>query len=507
MFIVLPAIAFGALLLAFAGRGGGLRQSFIYAAAAYTLCLVVATEALAVWSLLQLPALAGVWAGVAVLAGLYFRFYGDRKVAMATFRAAWPRFREAPATLSAMGVILAAVLLIALVAPPNEWDSMAYRMARVATWAQEGNVSHFTTAFLPQLYHPPLAEWNILHLQILAGGDRFANTVQWFSLAGCGIAASLVARELKQTFTVQTLAAVIAVTLPTGLLQASSTQNNLVLAFWLLAFALLTVQYLREPAAGRLALCGLALGFALLTKGTAYPIAAPLAATLFLYGIVRARGVRHWPFIKPASAALAVAAIALLLNTGHYARNWDLFGNPLSPGRSYPVNQINGEFNLSVLEANLIRNSVLHLAVPSSRINEFTLNAVRSIFGDTIDNVPGSNKGASLFEVGLPFLIHEYFAGNFLHFCLLAVSLPGVLLFRKRLRCNGLTVCLALAVLLAALSFCALLQWEKWNVRYHVPLFMLGAPVAAVFAASLASRMRLPASILCPPPPPPTFAG
>ena len=499
MYIILPAIAFGALLLAFAGRGSGIRQSFIYAAAAYTLCLVAATELLSVWSLLQLPALAGVWAGVAALAGLYFGFYGERKVALAALRGAWAQFREAWAILSALGLILAVILLLGLVAPPNNWDAMTYRMARVAMWAQEGNVSHFATAYLPQLFHPPLTEWNVLNFQIMTGGDRFANTVQWFALAGCGVAASLIARELKQTFTVQVLAAVVAVTLPMGVLQGSNVLTDLVVSFWLLVFALLAVQYIRAPAAGRLLLCGLALGFALLSKGTAYPIAPPLAAALFLYAVLQSRGAGYRPYVRLAAVAVAVVAVALALNSGHYARNLDLFEHPLSPGGS--VNShVNEEFNLSVVQSNLVRNSVMHLGVPNSRINDLTLYAVQLVFGRVIDDVPGATLGDGIFEAGISFRTQEGFTGNFLHFWFLTAALLGVLLFRKRLRCDGLTVCMALAVVLAALSFCALLQWERWNTRYHTPLFMLGAPVVAAFVASLAARVRLPGSIVPPSP-------
>lgn len=506
MYIAFPAIAFAALLLAFVGRGSGIRQSFIYAAAAYTLCLAVATELLSVWNLLQLPALVGVWAGVAALAGLYFGFYGDRKVAAGAFAAAGAQFREAPAILSATGLMLTVVLLIALVAPPNNWDSMTYHMARVPAWMQQGSISHFPTAALTQLFHPPLAEWNILHLQILSGGDRFANTVQWFSLVGCGIAASLLARELQQGFRVQVLAAVIAVTLPMGLLQGSSTQNDLAVAFWLLAFALLAIQYLRAPTLKLLLLCGLALGFALLTKGTTYAVAPPLAALLFLYGIIRLRrggtGTGRRPYVRLASAMVVILAVALLLNVGHYARNYDLFGHPLvAPGFS----TVNEPVNLSAMWVNLIRNSAMHWGVPSDQINAFTLATVHNVFGDTIDNVPGTHNVQSLFNTGIVFSIHEDTAGNFLHFWFLAAALAGVLLFRKRLQLGALAVCLALAVVLGALAFSGILKWETGNIRREVPLFMLGAPVVAVFAASLASPKIKAAIALIPPPPPPDF--
>ena len=487
MYIVLPAIAFAALMLAFAGRGCGVRQSFVYAAAAYTLCLVAATELLSVWNLLHLPALVGVWAGVSIIAGGYFAFYGDRKVAAGALAGAGARFREAPIILSATGVILGVILLVALAAPSSNGDAMQYHLPRVMMWLQQGSIAHYPAAYLPQLYYPPLAGWDILHLQILSGGDRFANTVQWFSLAGCGIAASLLAREMKQTFGVQVLAAVVAVTLPIGLVQGSSAQNDLVAAFWLLAFALLAIRYLHGPGAGRLLFCGLALGFALLSKGTTYAVAPPLAAMLLLYGIIRLRRRKetgYRPYGRLAGAAAVILAVALLLNGGHYARNQELFGHPLATPGYEPRNE---QINLSVVWSNLVRNSALHWGVPDDRLNAFTLQAVVRIFGETIDSIPGTTFGEPLRQVGILFKKTDARAGNFLHFWFLVAALAGVLLFRKRLQPGALTVCLGLAVILGALAFSGILKWETGNSYRVVPLFMLGAPIVAVFVARLAS--------------------
>ena len=50
-----------------------------------------------------------------------------------------------------------------------------------AEWIQRGSIDFYPTAIERQNYQPPLAEFAILHLQLLSGSDRFANLVQWFS--------------------------------------------------------------------------------------------------------------------------------------------------------------------------------------------------------------------------------------------------------------------------------------------------------------------------------------
>lgn len=183
--------------------------------------------------------------------------------------------------------------------------------------------------------------------------------------------------------------------------------------------------------------------------------------------------------------------MALLVNGGHYARHWDLFGHPLGPMDQPDRSHLNEQINVFVLMANLVRNAALHWGVPNETINSLTLDTVRRVFGETIDDIPGTPLGRSLSDAGIPFGLSEYHAGNFLHFWFLAASLPGVLLFRRRGHFDPRTVGLALSVVLGALAFCGILQWQQWNTRYHTPLFMLGAPLGAIFVARLLSRGRV----------------
>ena len=89
--------------------------------------------------------------------------------------------------LGGVSFIFAAIGLIAIVSPPNNWDSIADRPRRVVHWMQNRNVDRYPSSYVPQLDRPPGAEFAIMHFQIITEGDRFANLIQWLSMVGSAI--------------------------------------------------------------------------------------------------------------------------------------------------------------------------------------------------------------------------------------------------------------------------------------------------------------------------------
>jgi hypothetical protein len=124
------------------------------------------------------------------------------------------------------GLICGVLAVTALVSPPNNWDAMAYTMPRVVHWMQNHSVAHYPTHYTPQLHSNPWAEFALLHLQILSGGDRWANLLQWFCMVGTLVGVSLLAEILGATWKGQLYAVVLCATLPSGILQASNAKNT-----------------------------------------------------------------------------------------------------------------------------------------------------------------------------------------------------------------------------------------------------------------------------------------
>src|SRR4029453_2950809 len=86
--------------------------------------------------------------------------------------------------LAGCTVAAAVTAFIALAAAPNTWDSMTYHLTRVMHWEQERSLHFYATNIQRQLHLTPGAEYVILHLHLLSGGDRLANLPQWFASLG-----------------------------------------------------------------------------------------------------------------------------------------------------------------------------------------------------------------------------------------------------------------------------------------------------------------------------------
>jgi hypothetical protein len=177
---------------------------------------------------------------------------------------------------AATGVIILLLLVVAYLSPPNNVDSLQYHMSRVMHWAEDQSLAHYPTGFEPQLINPIGAEIVILNLRLLWGSDQLANLVQWFSMILSLVGVSALAGLLGAGRKGQMAAAAFAASIPMGVLQATSTQNDYVAALWLVCLAVFVVLAVKQEASIiELFSLAAALGLGLLTKGTFYPYAVP----------------------------------------------------------------------------------------------------------------------------------------------------------------------------------------------------------------------------------------
>lgn len=489
MLILIVPFSLAVIWLAIAGRRGEIRRSLLESFLIVSSFIAVSTEILSIFRQINFLAVAVVWAiFAAVVFGALRR---DMSRGWKVFRERFAEDAERPwLPFIATVVILVVTLILAILSPPNTYDSMTYHMTRVAYWIQSGTVSFYPTAIVRQLYQPPFSEYAILHLQILWGGDRFANLVQWFSLPLAGAAVSLITREFGGDRRTEWLSVMFAMTLPSVIVQGSSTQNDLLAAVFIISFF-----YFLKRAAGDegtvrdFVFASLALGIAVLTKGTSYIFCLPVGMLFAAYGFFSRSGLR--PRMNFALRIAAVVVFATVFSLGHYARNTQAFGSPVTTADEEVRTK---RVTVRTIGANLARNYANHLGT-FSVADRALLSVARYWLGAEIRN-PDSTWLPDDFGFEPQYSLHEDRAGNPVHLLFMTLALAALVLLPAERR--RALVPLAIAIVAGFFLFSVLLKWQMWGNRLQIPLFMLGGSlVALVFARRESRAVTYSAILLC----------
>jgi hypothetical protein len=408
-----------------------------------------------------------------------------RAAICATFRQG--RFDSAKSELAPIWCLALAALLSlpplfgAVFAPPSNWDSMTYHLPKAMHWLSQGSLAHYPTYSVRQIVLNPAHEILMAHGIGLGGSDRYAgvlNTVAFFiaMLAAAGVVRRVGGGALAQCFAVVFMA-----TVPMGILQASTTQNDLLLGTYLISVLLgmLMVRQSRSLLSEITMWC--AIGLAILTKGLSLLWVPSIALVAFPYRrfLSSVRGV--------AACALGVVLV-LILNLGYFSRNYESFGNFLGPK--------DGPFKMSdfsvqgkssrVFLSNVARTVALHSNTPiydsAPWINEQVSRLHGALGVDLSD--PNTTLPGTTFGMLDPKRIHEDLAGNGGHLALSVLVLVAVVTLAVLKRRGWFESSLAiLATFIGFLLLCFMVRWQPWASRLQLPLFMLAVPSCAALVA------------------------
>jgi hypothetical protein len=162
-----------------------------------------------------------------------------------------------------VGLALAYLAALIVTTPPNSWDSLAYHLSRAAFWSQSGHVGYVPDAYDVRMDgSPPNAELVLTSLFDVTRSERLVGFVQFFAALACSLGVYTLARRLSFQSREAAFGALVFLTLPVVLLQAPTTQNDLVAASGLTAAAV----FLTATSTAAMALAALATALAVGTK-------------------------------------------------------------------------------------------------------------------------------------------------------------------------------------------------------------------------------------------------
>ena len=489
MAAILPLICWILIFLVIGSNQKDWRNAYLISLLAWGVILTGLTECLSFFRLLNFQSLLLSW----LLLSLGIATFYQRKI-LRTFNKilkkgllTFSRFRDL--SLLRLNLVLVSICFVfililgflAVYTAPNNWDSMIYHLSRVVYWEQHQSVAHYPTHTLSQLYQNPWAEFVILHLQILSRSDRLANLVQWGAMVSSLIGISLITQQLGGKIKAQIFAVIFCFTLPMGILQASSTQNDYAVSFWLVCFAYFVLEIIKQGITLKnTILLGASLGLAILTKGTAYIYALPFCLWIAAWGISNL----GWRSIKPTLTAILMA---LMINLGHYTRNLSRFDSPLGLGNTETHFQPDIKYFLAntskhlSLHADIIRNLALDRVItPTTGITNKLVHIIHERLGITLN--PSTDNPFYVPSLSM----HEDTAGNPVHLALILVVCGLIFILNHKLWKNQILWQYFLVVLTGFLLFCWLISWSHWRARLHLPFFVLSAPwVGVVLIQSL----------------------
>jgi hypothetical protein len=488
MLILFPAFTFLITFLVFTGLGGnqpgvqaGWRHAFLQAAVTLGAVMVIFSELLSLFNALSLPWLAICW-GIVLLAvswmgwqrGLLKKGAGlviQQIRSLHSFDLAMSVF---------LGLILLALLFVAVISPPNNTDSLLYHMSRVMHWTQDRSLRHYPTAYEAQLINPIYAELSILNLRVLWGNDQVASLVQWFCMVASLIGVSLVARMLGAGRRGQWAAIAFAASVPIGILQATSTMNDYLVAFFLIAalyFVFLAGK--RELFIDETVNLGAAIGLGILSKGTAYPYFFPV---VIWFLIIR---LRHFKFRSLILQGLLITLIVITLNAGVWIRNIITYGGPIGPTDFISALSAKG-YSPGTFFSSLTKNILTNFVTPFDSFNASLTNWYRNTFLP-IDPYVGDFQLIWGWN-------HEDLAGNPLQFLLVPFTIGLLAFFRKRVSEPAVKwyVCVALGTFFVLVF---VLKFVIYGIRYQLPFFIAFAPLFGM-AISVVNFEKLEKAII-----------
>lgn len=437
-------------------------------------------------------------------------------------RRTWRRTKSAAAAAPAwqwalacvVAILAISVAVLAVGSSPNNFDSQTYHLPRIEHWVQRASVAVYPTEIHRQVDLGPGAEYLLAHARLLTGGDSAYNLLQYLAGAGAALAASRIAAQLGGGPMAQFATVFLLATTPEFLLQASSTQVDLVAAAWVACLATVVLDEFTRPgedaANGRLprtpappgdaVYLGLALGLIAVTKTTGLLAAAPL---LLIWGIGRLVRDRHRrraclcgrgpaactradasraleSRAKTVLASLAVLAIGLALVGPFLLRMQETFGHPLGP----PM--LRESIGVQTADPRLIAVNALRIAHtgldtpirPLADAGAAAIGGLANLLGVEV-NDPRITFGDTRFPVAAWYPDEDRAASPLTGLAALA----GLAWFAAK--GPWLRRAYAGALAFAFIGVACTVAWQPWINRLTVFLIVLGAPAAGLLAANL----------------------
>lgn len=452
VFSILPILAF-VLIYIKLNKNNDWRDVFIKSVLTYSTVVLVITEMLSFFNSLTYLWAIVCWCIVIVTLiliksnGIYF-FIENIK--------GWKPSKLEVLISIILVIQILTLIMIAFIAPPNTWDAMTYHMSRIEHWIVNRNVEHYPTSTFRQLYISPFAEYLILQFRILTNTDYFSNSIQLFAYFGTAISISKIASTLGYKVRTQFAIVIFFLSMPSAILQATSTQTDLLAAM----YVCMTVYFILQNPSNAY-WTGIALSIAVLTKSINYIYLFPFCIFYLFKDNIQIK--------EKFKYSLICIVILIVSNFNFHFRNFKTFGD--ISGHTKEVSEMkNTEIHPYLIIANIVKFYSMNFSTPSETFNEKLTDVIKKTFIKFNIDVNDNRNSMKIDEKGfaIPRLsVHEDIVANPIHSIIILIAF--LLLF-----ISSRTICVfGLCVISGFILLCTVFPWEPWVVRIQLPFLAL----------------------------------
>lgn len=361
--------------------------------------------------------------------------------------------------------------------PPTNYDSMTYRLPRSEYWLFNQSIFDLDSSVSRQSWNPKLAETLQYIVRAFSNSDHYLGLIQLVTL----VMIILILHEFTFMVTNSKLMAstvsLLTLAWPSLSYQATTTQNDLVVSFFIAMGALWMLHFLHLND-GRLAITMsvISLSLAIATKG----IALVITAALF-FSILVVRQFRDKLLQKRYSAFVLIISGFLipLLNIGTWIDNYQNFGKFLAPKDLPGYTVTVSRFGLDGLILNIIRFISSNLQIQLFGLKQLVDDKTQE-FLETISL--DANDPEFTWAGGYKPLFgnhHDVAQSPVILVCIIAV-ISSLLIRRKYLSTLDY---ISLFTIISFFLLVGFLRWQPWINRLFVPIYVL-----LMFSISVCTR-------------------
>ena len=380
---------------------------------------------------------------------------------------------------------------------PSNGDSLVYHLARVEHWIQDRSVGPFPAHYFAQLELSPLSEFNFAHIHILTGRDHLDGYVQLLAGIVCLVAVSEVTRLLGGSRFTQVAAVVICATIPSGILVATSTENDYFAAAVGVSLMVVALSWTRGgnwwfPSL----IFGLGVGLAYMAKGTIPALLGPAIALILLQRFVTIhRGGPSGSIPKWVGSCGTMAFATLVVVSPFVSQNVSVFGSVVGP---VSKSTLSTDLTFPAAGANVVRSTAANFMIGNgtdgfeTAISKSVLGGLHGVFDQF--HIDPSNPNYVLGTITNAFSVTNYIQSDrngdrgANPWDVLLICMAILVLIVARIRGDLKTrmpLLIAAGLTLGYLFFSGTARWNVFEVRYQLPLFVAWSPIIAIALSKL----------------------